>query len=57
MTWLDLSVSYTGEFSVGEFSAGKFPGHHFQYDPNWQRAERMKLFFIVKWVSGKSCSL
>ena len=43
VTWLELSASYTGEFSVREFSAGKFSGHHFQYGPTWQRIVRMKL--------------
>ena len=57
VTWLELSISYTGEFSVSEFSAGKFSGYHFQYGPTWQRTVRMKLFFKVMWVSGNYCSL
>ena len=47
--WLELSISFTGEFSVREFSAGKFSGYHFQ-EPAKLRALRAPVPTCLTWL-------
>ena len=49
VTWLELSISFTGEFSVREFSAGKFSGYHFQ-EPAKLRALRAPVPTCLTWL-------
>ena len=55
VTWLELSVSFTGKLSVVEFS-----GYHFQYAPTWQNWKNEVLknsnFYLLESVRlGKCC--